>query len=181
MLYFATRGFAGTKISELAAFIGIGQGTLYSYFKSKENLFQEIYKRINRDSDIEQLKLLSFLPISAEKKIHKLTDTIMEKLENDETFAAVIALNTPMLLEQDADFSMNNTTYQIPLYEYTAKIIKQGQKQGRVVAGNPLKLADYYWGVVYLYSMKKLFTTKYEMISSADLERTLLKGERNHE
>ena len=42
MLYFAKNGFAGTKISDLAKHIGIGQGTLYIYFKSKEELFQEI-------------------------------------------------------------------------------------------------------------------------------------------
>ena len=36
MLYFAKNGFAGTKISDLAKHIGIGQGTIYIYFKSKE-------------------------------------------------------------------------------------------------------------------------------------------------
>ncbi|MDE7439150.1 MAG: TetR/AcrR family transcriptional regulator, partial [Clostridia bacterium] len=35
MLFFARNGFAGTKISDLADYIGIGQGTLYIYFKSK--------------------------------------------------------------------------------------------------------------------------------------------------
>lgn len=32
LIYFAKNGFEGTKISELAGFIGIGQGTLYSFF-----------------------------------------------------------------------------------------------------------------------------------------------------
>ena len=36
LLYFARNGFAGTRISDLAKHIGIGQGTLYVYFKSKE-------------------------------------------------------------------------------------------------------------------------------------------------
>ena len=40
-----------------------------------------------------------------------------------------------------------------------------------------MKLADYYWGVIYLYALKKLFTTKYEMISANDLARILLKDE----
>lgn len=38
-----------------------------------------------------------------------------------------------------------------------------------------MKLADYYWGVVYLYALKSLFTTQYEMINVDDLERTVLK------
>lgn len=175
ILYFAKNGFAGTKISNLSKHIGIGQGTIYLYFESKEMLFQEIHKRINREKDISQLKLLSKLPIPARQKIHKLTTTVIQQLQKDEEFAAVIALNTQMLLEQDEAYSADETTYQSELYKYMAKIIEQGQKEDSVISGNPLKLADYYWGVVYLYALKKLFTTKYEMISSQDLERTILK------
>lgn len=175
MLYFARNGFSGTKISDLAKHIGIGQGTIYVYFSSKEELFIEIQNMINRDSDIKQLKLLAALPISAEQKIHKLTNTVLTQLKEDESFAGMIALSTQMLFEQDEDYASEGTTYQSKLYQYTAKIIAQGQKEGSVVDGTPLKLADYYWGVVYLYSLKKLFTTKYEMIDAADLERTVLK------
>lgn len=175
MLYFARNGFSGTKISDLAKHIGIGQGTIYIYFDSKEELFQEIRKMINRDKDIRQVKLLAGLPMPAKQKIHKMTKVILEKLEEDENFAGVIALNTQMVLEQDEDGSADDTTYQLELYRYTAKIIEQGQKEGTVVEGEPMKLADYYWGVVYLYSLKKLFTTRYEMINEADLERTILK------
>lgn len=181
MLYFARNGFAGTKISDLANYIGIGQGTMYSYFESKEDLFQEIFKLVNYESDIKQLKLLSSLPIPPKKKIHELTKTILQRLEEDSNYAGSIVLNTQMLLEQDVSYSSSDTTYQSELYKYTANIIMQGQKEGSVVAGNPLKLADYYWGVVYLYALRKLFTTKYEMISSADLERTLLSGKGKYE
>ena len=172
--YFAKNGFSGTKISDLAKHIGIGQGTIYIYFESKEMLFQEIYKIINRDEDIEQLIILTLLPLSAKNKIHKLSKTVLRQLEEDESFAAVVALNTQALLEQDKDGSADGTTYQTKLYQSMVKIIEQGQKEGSVVEGNPLKLADYYWGVVYLYALKKLFTTKYELINSDDLERTLL-------
>ena len=75
------------------------------------------------------------------------------------------------------DFRSRDTTYQSELYKYVAKIIKQGQKEKTVVTGSAMKLADYYWGVIYLYALKKLFTTKYEMISANDLARILLKDE----
>ncbi|MFR8009583.1 MAG: hypothetical protein ACLU6D_10115, partial [Gordonibacter urolithinfaciens] len=64
------------------------------------------------------------------------------------------------------------------LYAHTARIVEQGQREGSVVAGDPLKLADYYWGVAYLYALKRLFTAGYAMIDAADLDRTLLKGGR---
>lgn len=175
MLHFAKNGFAGTRISDLAKQIGIGQGTLYIYFKSKEELFHEIFSMVNISGDVKKLKTLAHLPISAKKKIEKLSHNIMAKLAEDELFAAKIALNTQMLLEQN-DF-IAETAYQSELYQVTEKIVEQGQKEGSVVEGTPLKLADYYWGVIYLYALKKLFVTKYEMISEEDLARVLLKDE----
>ena len=176
MLYFAKNGFAGTKISDLAKHIGIGQGTLYIYFKSKEELFHEIFALTNSSKDIKELKILMNLPITAKKKIQKLSDSIMTKLIQDDVYSAKVALNTQMMFEQK-DFVSAETTYQSELYKITEKIIEQGQKEGSIVDGLPMKLADYYWGVVYLYALKKLFTTKYEMISDRDLARVLLKDE----
>ena len=122
------------------------------------------------------MKVLVYTPIPAKKKIHILSENVMKKLQEDENFAAMIALNTQMLLEKAKNYSSVDTTYQSKLYAYTAKIIEQGQKEGTMVEGSSMKLADYYWGVIYLYSLKRLFTTEYEMISIEDLERTILKG-----
>lgn len=176
LLYFARNGFAGTKISDLSKNIGIGQGTIYVYFESKEELFQEILKVADGSQTLNQMKLLVKMPVSAKKKIQILSETIMKKLETDENFAAMVALNTQLLLEKNKEYSSENTTYQTELYQYTAKIIEQGQKEKSMVEGSSMKLADYYWGVVYLYSLKRLFTSEYEMISVDDLERTVLKG-----
>jgi len=38
---FAQRGYAGTRILEVAQAAGIGKGTIYEYFRSKEELFFE--------------------------------------------------------------------------------------------------------------------------------------------
>lgn len=175
LLYFARNGFAGTKISDLSKNIGIGQGTIYVYFESKEELFQEILKIADNTQTLKQLKVLAAAPVSAKKKLRVLSETVMKRLVEDEKFAAMIALNTQMLLERDAGYSSKDTTYQTEVYIYTAKIIEQGQKEKSMVDGSSMKLADYYWGVIYLYSLKRLFTTEYQMISIEDLERTVLR------
>ena len=171
MIYFAKNGFTGTKIRDLAEYIGIGQGSLYSYFKSKEELFLEILKNVNREDSIKQLKMLKLLPVPAKQKIHILSSKVLQRLEEDDDFAGTIVLNTQMLLEENAIYSSKE--YQSELYKYTAKIIKQGQKEGSVVGGSPTKLANYYWGVVFLYALKKIAGTAYEMIDCNDLKRTL--------
>lgn len=176
LLYFARNGFAGTKISDLSGNIGIAQGTIYVYFASKEDLFQEIIKMADSKETIKQMKMLVHMPIPARKKIRMLSEMVLKHLQEEESFAAMIALNTQLLLEKNKEYSSEDTTYQTKVYQYTARIIEQGQREKSMVEGSSMKLADYYWGVIYLYSLKRLFTTEYEMITVEDLERTIIKG-----
>ena len=166
--YFARNGFAGTRIADLARGIGIAQGTIYRYFDSKEDLF----------AALRELKLLARLPLTAKAKIRRLSSTVLARLADDELFAASVVLNTQLMLEDEPDAEGRPTPYRSELYAHTARIVEQGQREGSVVAGDPLKLADYYWGVAYLYALKRLFTAGYAMIDAADLDRTLLKGGR---
>ncbi|MCH5585816.1 TetR/AcrR family transcriptional regulator [Shimazuella sp. AN120528] len=68
---FLTKGFKDTNISDIAKNAGIGVGTFYNYYSSKEKLFVEIYTKEN-----EQLKKaimesldLNQDPVSIVKKI----------------------------------------------------------------------------------------------------------------
>lgn len=165
VLYFAKNGFDGTKISDLSRHIGIAQGTIYIYFKSKEELYSEIFSISDRIAKNDKLTTLVKLPLPADTKIRKLSDYIIKNLKEDEMFSAGIALYTQRLLEGEADQSF---------YKTTEKIIKQGQKEGCVVSGNSRKLSELYWGVVYLYAVKNMYQTDFAMINSDDLSRVLL-------
>ena len=165
ILYFAKNGFAGTKISDLSRHIGIAQGTIYIYFKSKEDLYSEIFAISDKIAGNDKLTTLAKLPLPAEKKIRMMSDYIIKSLKEDEMFSAGIALFTQRLLEGEADQTF---------YKTTEKIIRQGQKEGSVVSGNARKLSELYWGVVYLYAVKKLYMADSAMINSNDLSRLLL-------
>ena len=173
ILYFSRNGLAGTKISDLSKAIGIAQGTIYNYFESKEDLFKEINKVI-KQQDLKPMKLLSKLPIKAKKKILLLSESVLKSLEEENGFAEMITLSTQQTYET-GDNAEAEASYQSEVYTLLAGIVEQGQKEGSVVEGSVIKLVDYYWGVVYLYALKKLFTRGYEIISSEDLARTLLK------
>ena len=165
VLYFAKNGFDGTKISDLSRHIGIAQGTIYIYFKSKEELYSEIFSISDKIAKNDKLTTLVKLPLPADTKIRKLSDYLIKNLKEDEMFSAGIALYTQRLLEGEADQSF---------YKTTEMIIKQGQKEGCVVSGNSRKLSELYWGVVYLYAVKNMYQTDFAMINSDDLSRVLL-------
>ena len=42
---FAVQGFTATKLDDVAVRAGIGKGTIYLYFDSKESLFQEVVRK----------------------------------------------------------------------------------------------------------------------------------------
>ena len=172
-LYFARNGFHKTKISDLAGYIGIGQGTIYVYFKSKEELYTAIMGQINNENDIRELKLLSKLPYSAKMKIEKLIDSVISKLREDEAYAVKVTLVTQFMMEE-SKYDSQNSLYKSDLYKCTAKIIEQGQGEGTVVNGDSIMLTDMFWGVIYLYSLKKLFSQNYRMIDKTMLKRILL-------
>lgn len=165
VLYFAKNGFDGTKISDLSRHIGIAQGTIYIYFKSKEELYSEIFSISDKIAKNDKLTTLVKLPLPADTKIRKLSDYLIKNLKEDKMFSAGIALYTQRLLEGEADQSF---------YKTTEKIIKQGQKEGCVVSGNSRKLSELFWGVVYLYAVKNMYQTDFAMINSDDLSRVLL-------
>ncbi|MDK2808404.1 MAG: hypothetical protein PWP24_1139 [Clostridiales bacterium] len=172
-LYFARNGFAKTKISDLAKQLGIGQGTIYVYFKSKEELYEEIKQMANNEKEQAKIKALALLPISAKKKIEILVDQILKSFEKDDIYAAKITLHTQLMLEE-SQYDAGQSLYQSDLYLDTAKILKQGQKEGTVIEGDVMELVDFFWSVIYVYALKSQFSKHYKMLKAMELKRIWL-------
>ena len=168
-VYFAKNAFGDTKMSDLAKYIGIGQGTIYLYFKSKEELFEEIRKAADNKEEVLKLKILSKLPISAKEKIDRISKEVIKKLKDDDDYKVKITIYTQLLLEKEYEI------YSSEMYKLLAKIIKQGQKEGSVVEGNAVYLSDLYWGIVYLNSLKLLYMENHKLVTKDTLNRLLLK------
>ena len=164
-LYFAKNGFGDTKISDLAKQIGIGQGTIYLYFSSKEELFEAIRENADNQEEVRKLKLLKKLPIPAKIKIEKISEA-MEQALRDEDFCVRVTLLIQVLLEKD-------DLYSDELYKELAGIIRQGQKEGSIIKGDALYLADLYWGNVYLYALKRVFSSGVKTLRKETLIRIL--------
>lgn len=107
-------------------------------------------------------------------KIRKLSEEVLRSLQEEPGFAEMITLGTQQTYGPGENVSAE-ASYQSEVFKLLAKIVEQGQKEGSIVQGSVMKLVDYYWGVVYLYALKKLFTKEYEMINAEDLDRVLLK------
>ena len=80
---FAELGFKDTNVSQITKDAGIGVGTFYSYFKSKEELFMDIYLDRNK------------------KLKHKLMKTINPDGEPMEVILTLMDVNFKAMMEDD--------------------------------------------------------------------------------
>ena len=74
---FARRGFASTLMAEIAIEAGIGKGTLYEYFDSKEDLFFTVFEWFVKATEAKAQVSIAALGGSASDRLQALSDSLM--------------------------------------------------------------------------------------------------------
>jgi len=75
---FAQNGVVQTKMTDIAAAAGIGKGTIYEYFRSKEDIFADAYGHIFLETEQRIGKVLESR-IPPEEKLRKLMNVTIEE------------------------------------------------------------------------------------------------------
>lgn len=91
---FATKGFKGTTVSEIVANAGFTQAAFYLYFKSKEDIFEQIIEKFNEQilklsnsgAEVKKVTPSQVIPFVTQNLYH------IFKLLNDNINASKIAL-----------------------------------------------------------------------------------------
>lgn len=143
---FAAKGFAGTRIKDIAQAAGMAQGLMYHYYQSKDAIFSDII-----EDALDKLNEVSIhvknMDTSAKDKILFAIRELYKEIETNERFKQTCCLvaqaeNTTVIPE-DAKILIGEKR-DLP-YKITAEVMKQGQKEGSVVEGNPHELAILFW------------------------------------
>jgi TetR/AcrR family fatty acid metabolism transcriptional regulator len=123
---FAKNGFYATRVSEIAKAAGVADGTIYLYFKNKDDVLISIFEDgIRRLLTILREVAASDDPV--EQRITRIIELQLGLLEDQRDLAEVITVNlrqSSRLLKQ----------YGAPLFmeyiEVLAGVVDEGQKQG---------------------------------------------------
>ncbi len=86
---FAKQGFHATRMSDIAQTIGVSQGTLYHYFRSKDDLFMALLS-IWAERLEEVVKGLPDTPMSATDKLRLISQVGLNFLEADRDLLPVL-------------------------------------------------------------------------------------------
>jgi AcrR family transcriptional regulator len=88
---FANRGYSGTLMADIAAEAGIGKGTIYEYFPSKEDLFFAVFEWFVQITKAEAKVSISALGGSASERLMALNDALLRSwLEMLEMYSLVM-------------------------------------------------------------------------------------------
>jgi TetR/AcrR family transcriptional regulator, fatty acid metabolism regulator protein len=137
MRIFASKGFFGAKVSDIAEDAGVADGTIYLYFRSKDDLlislFEEQMERVNSE-------LLRAMEGSARapEKLRSFIFAYMDLVAKNRHAAEVITIE----LRQSAKFMKE---YRNPRFaeflKLLAGVIDEGQRRGELKADMPAPLA----------------------------------------
>jgi AcrR family transcriptional regulator len=75
---FADKGFSGTVMADIAVQAGIGKGTLYEYFESKEDLFFAVFEWFAKETEAAAKVSVSALGGLASERLTILSESVMQ-------------------------------------------------------------------------------------------------------
>ncbi|MDR1714105.1 MAG: TetR/AcrR family transcriptional regulator [Coriobacteriales bacterium] len=141
---FIRKGFAGTRIQDIASAAGMSVGLLFHYFESKEKLYEEL---IELGCTAPQALLAS---VEAEplEFFTIVTQQLLQILQSDHFTAQMFVLMLQAQYNEDASPRVKELLKGMDVYPLSARLLKRGQKQGNIRDGDPMALAVAFWGAV---------------------------------
>ena len=166
---FAAKGFFPTTMSDIAREAEFGTGTLYKYFKSKEELYftliDEKVEEINRlvKSELSQ-------KTSAIERIRKVLGLQLEFIErNRDFFMIYISERNRFEWTVKDDLGKGIHEKMVTYIDTLAEVMRQGVKEGEFKSINPIDLAHALVGIVNSFVFERLISQEhYPLISKLD-------------
>jgi AcrR family transcriptional regulator len=169
---FSEKGFNKATMEDIAKEAELSPGTLYLYFKNKEELYASLSLRILQYLNIRVTHVNKEAGLLPNQKLHALTEAMYDVYE----FDPLIIINmfhlqssetlkhlSESLLEEIKELSQKSIGA-------IAKIFEEGVNQGIYIDRHPVALADIFWsmfsGVVLWEASKKIITSDKDYLKS---------------
>jgi AcrR family transcriptional regulator len=128
---FAEKGYASTRVADIAERAGVGKGTVYEYFSSKEELLFAVFELINAEISLRMDAALA-AGGSSEEQLHNLLRLGAEVITEQVEMQPVILDFWAASRGKDSEETYRRAV--VASYNYFrtlfANFIRNGQKQG---------------------------------------------------
>ena len=123
---FAQKGYFNSKVADIAVEAGIADGTVYLYFKSKDEILHSIFDRTMEDFISEGQREIAEIE-EPEKRLRRIAELHLEKLGADRDLAIVFQIELRGSTKFMEEFSAAGFADYLKIIQQT---IEDGQKSG---------------------------------------------------
>ena len=123
---FAQKGYFNSKVADIAAAAGIADGTVYLYFKSKEEILHSIFDRTMEDFINEGKREIAEIE-EPQEKLRRIAELHLEKLGADRDLAIVFQVELRGSTKFMEEFSAAGFADYLKVIQQTIEV---GQKNG---------------------------------------------------
>jgi TetR/AcrR family fatty acid metabolism transcriptional regulator len=163
---FARKGYYHSRVSDIAGEAGIAAGTIYLYFKTKDEILVTLFREKMAQFVGSVRKAISDLP-DAVSKLRRLVALHFEMLEQNPELAEVVQVE----LRQGQKFFRGASSREVSSYfALIASVIDEGVAEGRFRRGLPVAVATktLFGAMDQLATSWVLGRRGYRLVDSAD-------------
>ncbi len=138
---FIRKGYSATKIKDIAEQAGMSVGLLFHYFESKEKLYEELIQ-LGISGPMSIMSLNDLEPLEF---FRQAADQIFRYIQEEPFVAKMFVLMSQANYNEAAPQSIKELLSGFDIYTPTIQLIKQGQADGTIKAGDPYSLSIAFW------------------------------------
>lgn len=134
---FARRGYFGARVAEIAKRAGVADGTIYLYFRNKEDILVSLFDEVMAEH-IARARVETRTARGAEAKLRVIAQHHLALFSDNADLAVVFQVE----LRQSTKFMERFTASWLQDYfALLGEVMAEGQREGALRADLPLKLA----------------------------------------
>ena len=141
---FVRKGYAGTKVGDIARAVGMSAGLMFHYFESKEALFEEL---IGFGVD-GPMQMVGGLEGDAISFFEGAASGILAYLRSDPAMADMFVLMGNALMDDAIPDRAKEMLSGFDVNTPTVEVVRRGQEEGTIRQGDPLALSIAFWAAI---------------------------------
>ncbi|MFQ5675581.1 MAG: TetR/AcrR family transcriptional regulator [bacterium] len=178
MSVFAQKGLNNTKMIDIAQAASIGKGTIYEYFRSKDEIFREAFKLFKDETDTEIGKRMFLLTDPKEKLVVFVQASFEVYLKYAEFVEVLFDFWAEGIRERDKKADLQLKQLYQEYRQYIAAILDEGIQTGAFRKMNSTLVASTIFGAMDGLTLQWILSKQEFPIIEAGKEflETILKG-----
>lgn len=138
---FVSKGYAATKVTDIAKRVNMSTGLLFHYFESKEKLYEELVSMGLKGTAFPAEQACTH----AIDFFVQFTTQLFTYMQQQPVMAKMFVLMAEAQRNEGTPMHIREIAMQVNTIEQFVPIIEWGQREGTIKDGNPIVLSNAFW------------------------------------